>query len=180
VSYQITSNKWNCRLFHSHANRINNVMASVLVSSAVDRGFEPQSGQKTKDYKIGICCFSAKHATLMSKSKYWLTGNQCVRVEQHVYTRTVSASYPYKKSNSAWWSSTFTDIIIILSKWNLGTVVPLEIEKYILFIYSLTMKPIYIFEVRKLDPFIYYSVISDSFIYWTKFKINTHIYHVKL
>ena len=71
-------------------------MARVLVSSAIDRGFEPQSGQKTKDYKIGICCFSAKHATLMNKSKYWLTGNECVRVEQHVYTRTVSASYPYK------------------------------------------------------------------------------------
>jgi hypothetical protein len=33
-------------------------MASMLVSSAVDRGFEPLLGQ-TKDYKIGICCFSA-------------------------------------------------------------------------------------------------------------------------
>ena len=27
------------------------------------RGFEPRSGQ-TKDYKLGICCFSAKHAAL--------------------------------------------------------------------------------------------------------------------
>jgi hypothetical protein len=36
-------------------------MVSVLASCAVDRGFEPQSGQ-TKDFKIGICCFSAKHA----------------------------------------------------------------------------------------------------------------------
>jgi hypothetical protein len=36
-------------------------MVSVLASSAVDRGFEPRSGQ-TKDYEIGICCFSAKHA----------------------------------------------------------------------------------------------------------------------
>jgi len=35
----------------------------MLASSAVDRGFEPQSCQ-TKDYKIGICCFSAKHAAL--------------------------------------------------------------------------------------------------------------------
>jgi hypothetical protein len=34
-------------------------MVSVLASSAVDHGFEPQSGQ-TKDCKIGICCFSAK------------------------------------------------------------------------------------------------------------------------
>jgi hypothetical protein len=32
-------------------------MGSVLSSSAVDLGFEPLSGQ-TKDYKIGICCFS--------------------------------------------------------------------------------------------------------------------------
>ena len=42
-------------------------MVSVLASSAVDRGFEPLSGQ-TKDYKIGICCFSAKHASLRKKS----------------------------------------------------------------------------------------------------------------
>jgi hypothetical protein len=38
-------------------------MVSVLVTSEVDRTFEPQSGQ-IKDYKIGICCFYAKHATL--------------------------------------------------------------------------------------------------------------------
>jgi hypothetical protein len=41
----------------------------------VDRGFEPRSGQ-TKDYQIGICCFSAKHASLRSKSKDWLARNQ--------------------------------------------------------------------------------------------------------
>ena len=35
-------------------HRIRGVMVCVLSSSAVDRGFEPQSGQ-TKDYKIGIC-----------------------------------------------------------------------------------------------------------------------------
>jgi hypothetical protein len=39
-------------------NRIGGVMVSVLASSVVDHGFEPRSGQ-TKDYKIGICCFSA-------------------------------------------------------------------------------------------------------------------------
>ena len=50
-------------------------MVSVLTSSAVDRGFEPRSGQ-TKDYIIGICCFSAKHAALRRKSKDWLAGNQ--------------------------------------------------------------------------------------------------------
>jgi hypothetical protein len=50
-------------------------MVSVLVSSAVDREFEPRSGQ-TKDYKIGICCFSAKHAALRRKSKDCLARNQ--------------------------------------------------------------------------------------------------------
>ena len=50
-------------------------MVSVLVSSAVDRGFEPRSGQ-TKDYNIAICCFSAKHAALRRKSKDWLARNQ--------------------------------------------------------------------------------------------------------
>jgi hypothetical protein len=49
-------------------------MVSVFVSSAVVRRLEPRSGQ-TKDYKIGICCFSAKHAALSRKSKYWLAGN---------------------------------------------------------------------------------------------------------
>ena len=47
----------------------------VLASSAVDRGFELRSGQ-TKDYKIGICCFSAKHAALKRKSDDWLARNQ--------------------------------------------------------------------------------------------------------
>jgi len=49
-------------------------MVSVLASSAVDRGFEFRSGQ-TKDYKIGICCFSAKHAALTRKNKDWLARN---------------------------------------------------------------------------------------------------------
>jgi hypothetical protein len=50
-------------------------MVSVLASRAVYREFEPRSGQ-TKDYKIGICCFSAKHAALRRKSKVWLALNQ--------------------------------------------------------------------------------------------------------
>ena len=60
---------------HNFSNRIGGVMVSVLASSAVDRGFEPQSGQ-TKNYKIGICCFSAKHAALRRKRKDWLSRNQ--------------------------------------------------------------------------------------------------------
>ena len=41
----------------------------------VDCGSEPRLG-KTKYYKIGICCFSAKHAALRRNSKNWLSRNQ--------------------------------------------------------------------------------------------------------
>ena len=51
-------------------NRIGGIMVSVLASSAVDRGFKPRSGQ-TKDYTIGMCCFSAKYAALRRKTD-WL------------------------------------------------------------------------------------------------------------
>jgi hypothetical protein len=47
-------------------------MVSVLASSSVDRGFEPLSGQ-TKEYVIGMRCFSVKHAALRRKKKTgWL------------------------------------------------------------------------------------------------------------
>ena len=54
-------------------NRISGIMVSVLAASAVDRG--SQLGQ-TKGYKIGICCFSAKHTALRRKSKDCLARNQ--------------------------------------------------------------------------------------------------------
>ena len=50
-------------------------MVSLLASSAVDRGSEPRSGQ-TKNYKIDICSYSAKHTALKRKSKDWLAWNQ--------------------------------------------------------------------------------------------------------
>ena len=56
-------------------NSIGGVMVSVLASSTVNRVLEPQSG-KNKDYKIGICSFSAKHIALRRKSKDWLARNQ--------------------------------------------------------------------------------------------------------
>ena len=58
---------------HIFSNSIGGVMVSVLASSAADRGFEPWSGQ-TKDYKIGICCFSTKHPALRRKSEQRLVG----------------------------------------------------------------------------------------------------------
>ena len=41
----------------------------------IDRGFELRSGQ-TKDYEIGICYFSVKHAALRRKSKDRMAWNQ--------------------------------------------------------------------------------------------------------
>jgi hypothetical protein len=46
-----------------------------MVCVLEDLGFAAQSGQ-IKDFKIGICCFSAKHVALVSKSKDWLALNQ--------------------------------------------------------------------------------------------------------
>ena len=51
------------------------VFVDATNSMTVDRRFEPLSGQ-SKDYKIGICYFSAKYAALRRKSKDWLARNQ--------------------------------------------------------------------------------------------------------
>jgi len=51
------------------------ILVIVLSSNAVYRGFDTRSGP-TKDYKICICCFLAKHAALRKKSKDWLARNQ--------------------------------------------------------------------------------------------------------
>ena len=50
-------------------------MVIVLALCVVDRGSVHRSVE-TKDYTIGICCFSAKHATLTRKSKDWLDRSQ--------------------------------------------------------------------------------------------------------
>ena len=73
-------------------------MVSVLASSAVDRWFEPRSDQ-AKDYKIGIYCFSAKHAALRRKSKDWLARN--------------------RDNVSEWGNMSKANLIIILLKMNL-------------------------------------------------------------
>jgi hypothetical protein len=59
----------NSKLFR---NRIGGVMARMLASCAVDHVFHPRSDQ-TKDYRIGICCFSAKYAALRRKIKVYLS-----------------------------------------------------------------------------------------------------------
>jgi hypothetical protein len=53
----------------------NYVIVSMLVSGVADRWFESRSGQ-SKDFKIGMCCFPAKHEALWRKGNDWLTRNQ--------------------------------------------------------------------------------------------------------
>jgi hypothetical protein len=50
-------------------------MVSMLVSSAVDRGFN-HGRVKPKTNKIGICCISTEHAALRRKSQDWLARSQ--------------------------------------------------------------------------------------------------------
>ena len=58
-------------------NHIVGVMVCMLTSSVVDRGFEPRSGQ-TNDYKIGICCFSAKHTGWLGIRIICPSGETCL------------------------------------------------------------------------------------------------------
>ena len=51
-------------------------MITVHASSAVDRGFDPWSS-RTKDYEIGICCFSAKHAALRENNLLFIVLAHC-------------------------------------------------------------------------------------------------------
>jgi hypothetical protein len=60
---------------HLDTNCIIDIMINVFSSSAVDQVFEPRSGE-TKDYTIGMCCFSAKRTSLRIKNKDWSTLNQ--------------------------------------------------------------------------------------------------------
>jgi hypothetical protein len=49
--------------------RIGGVIASEVASSAVDIGGLESTSVPTKDYKTGICGFSANHAALKRKGK---------------------------------------------------------------------------------------------------------------
>jgi hypothetical protein len=51
-------------------NRIGGVMLSLFASNVVNREFKSRLGQAI-DYQIDICCFFAKHAALMRKTKDW-------------------------------------------------------------------------------------------------------------
>jgi hypothetical protein len=62
-------------------------MVCVLATRGLNNQLKPLSDQM-KDYKIGICCFSAKHPALKRKRKDWLARNQD-NVLRYVDPRTV-------------------------------------------------------------------------------------------
>jgi hypothetical protein len=74
----------------------------VLNSSVVDHGFEPRSCQ-TNDYKIGMCCFSTKHAALRNKSKDWLARNQ---VNVSKWSDMSARGQLFQWASTICWSST--------------------------------------------------------------------------
>jgi hypothetical protein len=51
-------------------NRISGAVVSLLALSVVNLWFKHHSG-RTKNYKIGICCFSAKQTSLKIKNGDW-------------------------------------------------------------------------------------------------------------
>ena len=63
------------------------VTFTMITLCVVDHVFEPRSGQ-TKDYEIGIYCFSAKHEGLRRNSKDCLAWIMCLS-ERYVYLQTV-------------------------------------------------------------------------------------------
>jgi len=50
--------KYSHIFFILRTRSVSGVMVSLLAASVVDHQIEPWSGQ-TKDYKIGICCFTS-------------------------------------------------------------------------------------------------------------------------
>ena len=69
-----------------------------VASSAVDHMFNLRLGQ-TKGCKLAICCYSADHAAVMSKSKDGWSRNQHNESEwgRFIYARTVVSVGMYSK-----------------------------------------------------------------------------------
>ena len=97
------------------------VMVSVLAWSVVDRGFETRSGQ-TKDYNIGICCFSAKPRSIKKKEQR-LVGSEsgwCVRVGRKMEVRWnwICSLYKY---NRAFKIMLHRKVVVYIKCWKLIT-----------------------------------------------------------
>ena len=87
-----------------YTNRIGGVVVSVLASSVVDRGFDPLSGQTNN--KIGICCFSAKHAALRRKTSWFGIRIMCPSGAICLLADCCFSELALQESNKACWSST--------------------------------------------------------------------------
>ena len=85
-----------------YLNSDGGVMVNVFALGVVDRGFEHRSGQ-TKDYNIGTCCFSDKHATQRSKRKDGLLG---IRIMYPSGATCLSADCCFGELALLKWSST--------------------------------------------------------------------------
>jgi hypothetical protein len=77
VNVRYTSNVHFCikinAYYPSHNNHIICFIISMVTFSAVDRSWVRSTVGQTKDYIIGICCFSAKHTSLKERAKKcWL------------------------------------------------------------------------------------------------------------
>ena len=95
---------------------ISGVMVIILTSRAVGCGFEPPSSQ-AKDYKIDICCFSAKHPPLRRKSRDCSLGIMLYIWATYLHTDCCFSELALLKCNKAYWSYKM-DIIIISSNVN--------------------------------------------------------------
>ena len=85
-------------------NRIGGVMVGVLASRAVDRGFDPRSGQPNN--KIGMCCFSAKRPALRRNTSWLGIRIMCLSGATCLAMDCCFSELALQKSNKACWSST--------------------------------------------------------------------------
>ena len=93
------------KYYHGNASVVEWLMCSPRVRYIV--GSIPKR-VKLKEYRIGICCFSAKHSVFRGKSRD-------LRKHAPLEQTFVSVSQHYKDSMKRVKSNTFTDIIIWLN-----------------------------------------------------------------
>ena len=99
-------------------DRIGVAMVSMFASTSIKRYFEPRSNL-TKDFIIGICCFSVWHTIL---KKTWLALRWLCKDNMSEWSgmssrgRVLQWSIKIQLSNVVWWKSV---IILISSKCNL-------------------------------------------------------------
>jgi hypothetical protein len=95
----IIDSQWLCQSYNSNWHVNSRVMSNTFVSGVVDGGNDPWWGQ-TKDYEIGIFCFSAKCGALRSKSKDWLDWSQNNLSKRNVYLWAIASMSLYHKNLS--------------------------------------------------------------------------------